>query len=301
MPSDAKWQGPAQFALRSVLFLTLFTALFSVYLFLGKFVDAPWDKAVLLFLNPDVKIPVLDQLVILETDFATYWVAISLIAWTIGYYSSRGSESRREKTCTVMHVLGVLWCVWHLCGLFVWKQGIFWWSEPHDKIVFVPLALAFYASFRLIGLSYVRLSDETQQRLAGLFWMTIVAVIFTNMIGEDKLKSIVQRHRPLHESYAPWNEAIRILPDEVVRGSYSYISGHASSFFALVTAFAWAFKSWKVRTVLWGWAAFHAFNRIYTAAHWPYDTILGALFGFIVASMVYFIFRRDDEGVDWDW
>ncbi|MCK5863166.1 MAG: hypothetical protein KAH38_11825, partial [Candidatus Hydrogenedentes bacterium] len=62
------------------IFLSCYAVLYSTALFMARFVDSSWDTRLLLFLNPDSYIPVLDELIILQTDFATYLFAIILIA-----------------------------------------------------------------------------------------------------------------------------------------------------------------------------------------------------------------------------
>lgn len=282
-------------AKRWSLFLALFGLLYLFTYVLGIFCDAPWDIKLLLLGNPDRYIPVLDELVILSTDFDTYFFVLVALAWQIGYFISRGSARRKEIMARVFIGLGVLFALWHGAGLFVHKWKIFWWSEYDYKVVFIPLAIAFYAAFHFMGRLYVRMSDDDQRRLMWAFWLALLAVVFTNMIGEDHIKASVQRHRPLHESYQEWNGAVRILKDEIVRGSYSYISGHASSFFTLLGLYFWVFRHRGIRAALLGWAAFHAYTRVYTAAHFPYCTIMGSLFGFAVATMIWFILVRDRE------
>lgn len=282
-------------AKRWALFLVLFGLLYLFTYVLGIFADSQWDIKLLLLGNPDRHIPVLDELVILSTDFDTYFFVLVTLAWQIGYFIARGSARRKEIMARVFIGLGVFFALWHGAGLFVHNWKIFWWPEYEYKVVFIPLAIAFYAAFHFMGRLYVRMSEDDQRRLMWAFWLALLAVVFTNVIGEDYMKASVQRHRPLHEYYQEWNGSVRILKDEIVRGSYSYISGHASSFFTLLGLYFWVFRQRGIRAALLGWAAFHAYTRIYTAAHFPYCTIMGSLFGFAVATMIWFILVRDRE------
>lgn len=282
------------------LFLGLFGLLYQATYTLGVFVDAPWDIQVLLWGNPDRYIPVLDELVILCTDFDTYLVVLVLLCWQIGYYICRGRAGRQAVMAKVFHGLGITAGLWHLAGLFLHKKAIFWWPEYEYTPVFIPLAAAFYAAFYFMGRLYVRMRDEDQRLLARAFWLVLLAVVFTNVIGEDNIKATVQRHRPLHDTYSEWNGAVRVMNDEIVRGSYSYISGHASSFFTMLAVYFWALRSRKLGAALLAWAAFHAFTRIYTAAHFPYCTLMGSLFGFTVATMIWFILVKDRRRIGED-
>ncbi len=282
-------------AKRWIILLSGALLLIFITLLLGRFIDTPLDIRILLAGNPDHYIPVLDQLVVFTTDFSVYVFALLIVSWQIGYFCSRGSESARIRCSYLFRAFAVLLCVYHWCGLFWHGTSLFWWSGYEYKSVFFPLGLAFLISFWFAGLSYVRCSEETLKKLSYVFWLTLLTVILTNPIGEDHIKSIIQRPRPLHEHYAAWNAKIRTIPDEVVRGGYSYISGHSSSLFALVTPLFWAVRNKWVRVGLILWAAFHAWTRVYTAAHFPYCITMGSLFGFAMGTLVYKVFWKYDR------
>ncbi len=268
-------------------FLGVYALIYGVTLFLGRFVDASWDINLLLFLNPDRYVPILDELVIFQTDFGGYYVALLLISWQVGYYLCRNSEAAQQRARVVFYGLAVLFALWHGLGFFIQKRGIFWWSEYEYPVVLLMLAATFAVGMSIAGNLYVWLDDEDQRKLAHAFWLMLLALFFVNIIGEDSIKEYVGRHRPLHGAYEAWNSGIRILPDEVVRGSYSYISGHTSSFWAQILIYFWLFKSWRLRGFLAVLGLFHGFTRIYTAAHFPYCVLMATVFAFTVTSMLY--------------
>lgn len=271
------------------IFICVYGIVYAITLFMARFVDASWDIQTLLFLNPDSYIPVLDEMVILQTDFATYFFVMLLLAWQIGYYCIRNRKPEAAlRTRKIFYILGAVFFIWHALGMFFQEKSIFWWESHEYNIIFLFLGIAFAIGFAIAGNLYVRLNAEDQRKLAHAFWLTLLAVFFVNVLGEDIVKETVQRHRPLHETYQAWNGQIRILQDEVVRGSYSYFSGHTSSFWALTMIYFWLFKSWKVRIGLVLWAAFHGFTRIYTTAHFPYCVIMATFFAVPVTSMIYY-------------
>lgn len=269
-------------------FLGAYAAVYGITLFMGRFVDASWDIRLLLWLNPDNYVRALDEFIILKTDFATYYVAMLLVAWQIGYYCSRNSKIAQARTRIVFFVLAGLFGIWHMLGLFIQNRSIFWWSEYEYPIVFIPLGIAFAIGFVVAGNLYVRLDDQDQRKLAQAFWLVLITVFFVNIIGEDIIKELVERRRPLHSAYEAWNDQIRILPDEVVRGSYSYISGHTSGFWAITTIYFWLFKSYKIKALVLLAGLLQGYTRIYTAAHFPYCVVMATFFAFPVASFIYF-------------
>lgn len=268
-------------------FLPAYALIFAVTLFFGRFVDAQWDIQALLFLNPDHYIPVLDELIILQTDFAMFCLIVIPLAWIIGYYSSRNRPAAQQIARRSLHVLGLLFGIWHGAGIFVQDTGIFYWSEYEYPLLFLPLGLILFTGFYFAGNLYIQLDDENQRKLAHAFWLTLVTLFFVNVIGEDTIKEWIGRPRPLNDANAGWNEAIRILPDEVVRGSFSYISGHTSSFWAQTFIFFLLIKSWRFRIPLLALGIFHGYTRIYTAAHFPYCVIMATFFALIVATLIY--------------
>ena len=272
------------------LFLLSYSVLFGVTLFLGRFVDAGWDKALLLLLNPDNYIPVLDELVILQTDWAAFYLAVLPLAWLIGYYSSRRSLVAQARARRVFQALAVLFGLWYGLGVLNLGKGVFWWGEYEYPVIFLPLGLLFFTGFYIGGNLFVLLDDENQRKLAQAIWLSFIAVFFVNLVGEDTIKSMVQRHRPLHSTYESWNDQIRIIPDEVVRGSYSYISGHTSSFWAQTIIFFMLIKSLRFRIPLLLLGLFHGYTRIYTAAHFPYCVMMATFFGIAVTALIYHCF-----------
>jgi len=276
----------------------VYAVLFGVTLFMGRFCDAPWDIRLLLWGNPDQYIPVLDEWVIFETDFATYFLAFMFIGWQISYYISRGSDRRKQKTRRVWHVLAVVFGVWHLLGAwYAGEKAIFFWGAHEYWMVFIPLGIAFFLGSWWVGESVVRMDDKDQRKLATVFWLTLLAVLFINVIGEDTIKAIVKRHRPQHDSYAAWNSGIRSINDEVVRASYSYISGHASGFVAQVGLLIWVVRNRYLKAALIAWVVFHAWTRVYTAVHFPYDVFMASVFAFANCTLIYFCLWKYDEGI----
>ncbi|HOD96487.1 MAG TPA: phosphatase PAP2 family protein [Candidatus Hydrogenedentes bacterium] len=272
------------------LFLVSYAVFFGITLFMGKFIEADWDIRLLLFMNPDHYVPILDQLVIFQTDWGAFYMGLLTIAWLVGYYASRSSAEAQTRTKYVYYVLAVLFGLWYGAGMFVQKKGIFWWGKAEYTSVFLLLGLVLFGGLMMIGTLFTRLSDDDQRKITQACWLVLLCVFFVNAVGEDTIKALIKRPRPLHEANNAWNGAIRVLPDEVVKGSYSYISGHTSSFWAQTVVFFWLIKSWRIRIPLLALGIFHGYTRIYTTAHFPYCVIMATFFGFGVSSMVYYCF-----------
>ncbi|MFA7692334.1 MAG: phosphatase PAP2 family protein [Candidatus Hydrogenedentes bacterium] len=277
-------------ALAWLVFIPIFAVFFAITWYMGRFVEAQWDINLLLFLNPDNYVPVLDELVILQTDFGmTYLLIISLV-WIIGFYATRNRPGGKKWAQRTVHCIGILVALWHGAGMFVAKRGIFYWSEYEYPIIFLPLALIFLGGFYIAGNLYIWLDDENQEKFAQAFWLTLLSLFFVNVIGEDNIKELVARVRPLHKNNEAWNGAIRQMPDEIVRGGFSYVSGHTSSFWAQIFIYFMLIKSWKFRIPLLLLGAFHGYTRIYTTAHFPYCVLMATFFAIPVTAAIYYCF-----------
>lgn len=100
------------------------------------------------------------------------------------------------------------------------------------------------------------------------------------------------------------NVAVRIRPcnntvlDGVFREviyptNFSFYSGHAATSVALATYFiALLGKQFKTIYILILWAILFMFSRLYFAAHYPSDIVMGAIVGFLVAKLFVFAVKK---------
>ena len=164
------------------------------------------------------------------------------------------------------------------------------------RSIFFLLAIIFVGAFWLMGSTIGRYKEEKLRQVNRLFWITILAALLTELASEEIIKDAVMRPRPLSDAYAVYNKEIRTVADEIVRGGNSYVAGHSAAFFAMITPMIYfASKRW-LKAGLLLWALVHAFTRVYLAAHFPYCSLMGALFGFSMATLVVKIFGVSENG-----
>ncbi|HEY8387706.1 MAG TPA: phosphatase PAP2 family protein [Parasegetibacter sp.] len=104
------------------------------------------------------------------------------------------------------------------------------------------------------------------------------------------LKPFFQRDRPCHNAeLAP---IIRNLLD--CGGRYGMPSTHSSNHFALATFWFLSTKLMRGRRWgwLWIWAVLVVYAQVYVGKHYPFDILVGAVFGILVGWLMYLFFRK---------
>jgi membrane-associated phospholipid phosphatase len=181
-----------------------------------------------------------------------------------------------------------LLCVESAAVLAFWATGRLWWNEglAGANYMLLPFLLLFFG-----GMVYVfhLMRDEDKKRYVGIFWLVLLSIVMVSLGATNETKDSIARPRPMAESNQPWNEALRTIPEEVLRGASSYPSGHTSGTFALITPLFWWLQSRRLRAALLGWGVLQGVSRIYTVAHFTSDCIMGGLLGFSVGTLIFFL------------
>ena len=118
----------------------------------------------------------------------------------------------------------------------------------------------------------------------GLLLMVVVALLvafsdqFVNLI-----KDFFERLRPNNDPSI--NKLIRILKTP---RSFSFVSGHSTTSFAVITFMMASFKNhYKYPFLLLIWPIIFAYSRIYVGVHFPIDIFIGMLLGISIGYVFY--------------
>jgi undecaprenyl-diphosphatase len=174
--------------------------------------------------------------------------------------------------------------------LFLFLNGLHTdWLDPimlygTNKLTWIPLYL-------VIVYFLIKLEEKQVIYLLILIAFTIV---LTDQISASLLKPMIGRLRPCHEG------SIQDLVHLVSRcgGKYGFVSSHAANTFG-TASFLFFLLRFRVRLIglIFLWAGFVAYTRIYLGVHYPLDIIFGALLGVITGYGVYRLFKLYREKI----
>ncbi|MEX2233223.1 MAG: phosphatase PAP2 family protein [Cyclobacteriaceae bacterium] len=119
-----------------------------------------------------------------------------------------------------------------------------------------------------------------------LFAATIT-ILLADQITSSFMKPFFERLRPSHE---PELAGVVNIVDQYRGGKYGFASSHAGNTFGVATLM-WIFlKDYRPWIgILFFWALFVGYTRIYLGVHYPGDILVGQLIGFLSALAAYFL------------
>lgn len=166
--------------------------------------------------------------------------------------------------------------------------GRLWWNASLPVVNYLLLVTLLTA---LGATAYVfnRMEEAALSRYTRVFWLVLLSIVLAAPMATNTIKDAIARPRPLAEAYAPWNETLRVIPEEELRGRNSYPSGHTSGTFALITPLFWWSRRRGVRAGLLGLGVVQGISRVYTVAHFTSDVVMGATLGFGTGTLVFFL------------
>jgi undecaprenyl-diphosphatase len=167
-------------------------------------------------------------------------------------------------------------------SLFIFLNGIhhpvldffmFWASDRFIWIPFYALLVFFIVKkFRFESI-YILIS-------------VAVLVIISDQITSGILKPLFERFRPCHD--ADLMDYIHLVGR--CGGRYGFASSHAANTFGAATFLWLLFRSaYAYAWLLFIWAGFVSYSRIYLGVHYPGDIIIGGLIGILAGILIYYV------------
>jgi undecaprenyl-diphosphatase len=118
--------------------------------------------------------------------------------------------------------------------------------------------------------------------------LTLLTVAVTDTVTAQLLKPLFGRLRPCHD--LELQSLLRGLVD--CGGLYSMPSNHAANHFGLATFWFFSIRAINGRKWhwLWIWAAAICYAQIYVGKHYPFDILVGSVFGFLTGWGTFHLF-----------
>lgn len=165
-----------------------------------------------------------------------------------------------------------------------WHQPLvdfvmYWTSET---ITWIPLyAFLIFVLYRTLGWK------------ATLFWLLMIALLVTvaDQFTSSFMKPYFARLRPSHAL-----EALALPAGK--GGTYGFASSHAANTFALAMMMYLLLRQHiKSIKLLFVWAAFVSFSRVYLGLHYLSDVLVGGIVGVLAAWLLWFLGNKVIEKI----
>lgn len=155
-------------------------------------------------------------------------------------------------------------------GTETWDQ---FWVIATNQFSWIPwFLMLFFLIYKAYGFKKALL----------LMFVAALLVAFSDQLV-NFLKDYFQRLRPNNDPAL--NKTIRILHSA---GSFSFVSGHSTTSFAVTTFMILTLKKfYKYPFLLLIWPIIFAYSRIYVGVHFPVDIFAGMLIGLSIGYAFY--------------
>ncbi len=139
-----------------------------------------------------------------------------------------------------------------------------------------------------IFLLYLLIKQYKKQTWLILLFVAL-AIILSDQISTQAFKLTFQRYRPCHNFIIQ----AQLHLNGSCGGMYGFVSSHAANTFALATLLSLLlYKRIKYFTpIIFSWAIFVSYSRIYNGVHYPADIAVGAILGCGIGYAMFILHR----------
>lgn len=270
--------------IRAVLFAAGFAAVRIIVQVTGHLmVDrvTPLDYWISGRINPDRYVPVLDEWFRAVTDYTNILIGLGGLSWLAAWGLYALAPRAQRIWAALLGAEGLIFA-----GLAL--AGKLYPNSTFGGVNALEVA-AFLALFGFLAWHYARCDRAAMRRWGVTAALMALSGIAANQFIIEPVKRDVARPRPFNDAHSPWNQTLRRIPDEYLRGANSYPSGHTGGTFALLTPLFLQIRRRRARAVVAGWALMQGLSRIYTAAHFFFDVLMGVFLGVAVGVLAHYL------------
>jgi undecaprenyl-diphosphatase len=120
-------------------------------------------------------------------------------------------------------------------------------------------------------------------------WVTLIAIAVMILLSDqlaNLVKDTVQRFRPSHN---PLITGLVNIVKDYRGGDYGFVSNHAANSFAAAAFVSMFFARRWITIAMFSWAALVSYSRIYLGVHYPFDVLGGAILGYLIGVMMFYL------------
>ena len=157
---------------------------------------------------------------------------------------------------------------------------IMYWAS--DRFIWIP--------FYLYLLWLISRSINDKSKLVPLLLTIGLLIVTSDQLTVVLFKNTVHRLRPCHR--VDLRALIHLVGG--CGGEYGFLSSHAANCFAIASMLVVSFNNAlpRLKYILFPWALFVGYSRIYNGVHFPTDVLAGALFGALLGYVFSILYKR---------
>ena len=176
--------------------------------------------------------------------------------------------------------------------LNIWDTNLFLFLNGLYSPFFDGFMFAVSAKFTWIPLYLAVLFVVVRKWKRESIWLVValvLCIVISDQISSGLIKELVQRPRP---SRAAELQGMVHLVNGYTGGKFGFVSSHAANAvgFALLTSLLFRNKAYS--SVIFVWAIFTAYSRIYLGVHYPLDILGGCLVGVMAAFVCFLAIKK---------
>ena len=171
-----------------------------------------------------------------------------------------------------------------------WLLGLL---NGSDSLFLDSVATTFTAGMTWVPLYFALLylvvkNNDTMAQIMLIIVCAVVCVLISSTVADGIVKPLVARPRPLNDPV--YKDAVDTVAGMFSR-QYSFFSAHASNTFSLAIFMAFLIRSRLATCFLVFWSLLNCWTRLYLGMHYPSDIVAGLLWGAMVGTGMYYLYR----------